>query len=165
LRSDKGRFSLDSLLRAGRIEDLLDQPRSARVPTPGDVWEKLRNEFVEWPPLLSMKFPQLRRWDERIIRLAEGSAISGLDPSIQPGSWVLLEKTPAIPETRGEGAKTGWSRPLYVLRRGIKHFCGYIEREGNHYFLLSDTGGAVKTAFCADELSSLSRVAGVAVPV
>lgn len=165
LQSDKGRFSLESLLRASRIEDLLDQPRSARVPTPGEVWEKLRNEFVEWPPLLSMKFAQLRHWDERIIRLAEGSAISGLDPPIRPGSWMLLEKTVAIPDTRSEVTKTGWSRPLYVLRKGIKHFCGYMEREGNRYVLLSDTGGAVKTKFRADELSSLSRVVGVAVPV
>lgn len=165
LRSDRGRFSLESFLRASRFEDLLDQPRSARVPTPGEVWEKLRNEFVEWPPLLSMKFPQLRQWDERIIRLAEGSAIGGLDPSIRPGSWMLLEKTLTIPDTGKEITKAGWSRPLYVLRKGIRHFCGYIEREGDQYVLLSDTGGGVKTGFRADELSSLSRVAGVAVPV
>ena len=112
-----------------------------------------------------MKFPQLRHWDERIIRLAEGSAISGLDPSIRPGSWMLLEKNLAIPETRSEVTKTGWSRPLYVLRKGMKHFCGYMEREGNQYVLVSETGGGAETAFRADQLSSLSRVAGVAVPV
>jgi hypothetical protein len=165
LRSDKGRFSLESLLSARRIEDLLDQPRSARSPTPGDVWEELRKEWVEWPPLLSMKFPQLRQWDERIIRLAEGCAISGLDPSIRPGSCVLLEGAPTIPDMRSEVTKTGWSRPLYVLRRETKHFCGYLDRDSNQYVLLSNAGGEAKIAFGEDELSSLNRVAGIAVPV
>jgi hypothetical protein len=165
LRSDKGRFSLESVLSARRIEDLLDRPSSARSPTPGDVWEGLRREWVEWPPLLSMKFPHLRQWDERIMRLAEGCNISGLDPSIRPGSCVLLEKALAIPGRRSEVTKTGWSRPLYMLRKEMKHFCGYIEREGNQYVLHSDAGGEAKITFRADELSSLSRVVGVAVPV
>jgi hypothetical protein len=47
----------------------------------------------------------------------------------------------------------------------MKHFCGYIEREGNQYVLLSDADGEAKIVFRADELSSLSRVVGVAVPV
>jgi hypothetical protein len=111
-----------------------------------------------------MKFPHLQQWDERIIRLAEGCNISGLDPSIRPGSCVLLEKAPAIPDRHSEVTKTGWSRPLYVLRKGMTHFCGYLEREGDQYALLSEAGAA-KTAFRADDLPSLSRVAGVAVPV
>ena len=112
-----------------------------------------------------MKFPHLQHWDEKIIRLAEGCNISGLDPAIRPGSCVLLEKAPAIPGRRSEVTKTGWSRPLYMLRKGMKHFCGYIERDGNQYVLLSDADGEAKIAFRADELSSLSRVVGVAVPV
>lgn len=165
LHSDKGRFSLDSVLTARRIEDLLDQPRSALSPTPADVWEGLRREWVEWPPLLSMKFPHLRRWDERIIRLADGCGISGLEPSIRPGSCVLLEKAPQNPDNRRESSKTGWSRPLYVLRKEVKHFCGYLERAGDHYALLDAASGETKIAFRADELPSLNRVAGIAVPV
>jgi hypothetical protein len=165
LRSDKGRFSLESLLSARRIEDLLAQPRSARSPTPNDVWEQLRKEFVEWPPLLSMKFPQLRQWDEKIIRLAEGSAIVGLNPSIHPGSWMLLEKNLGIPDMRGETAKVGWARSLYLFRRGLESFCGYLDRVGNQYALLSDADGGAKITFGDDELSALSRVAGVAVPL
>ena len=99
------------------------------------------------------------------MRLAEGCNISGLDPSIRPGSCVLLEKAPAIPDRRSEVTKTGWSRPLYMLRKGMKHFCGYLDREGKQYVLLSDAGGERKITFRADELSSLSCVVGVAVPV
>jgi hypothetical protein len=165
LRSDTGRFSLAALLNARRIEDLLIGQRSAQPPTPSEIWEGLRKEYVEWPPLLSLKFPQLREWDERVIRLAVGSAIGGLEPSIRPGSWMLLEETPALPNTRSEAAKTGWARPLYVLRRGMESLCGYIEREGNQCVLHPDASEKMRISFGEDELSSLSRVAGVAVPV
>ena len=165
LRSDKGQYSLEALLKAQRIEDLSIQQRSVHSPIPSDVWEELRREYVEWPPLLSLKFPQLRQWDEKVIRLAEGSAISGLEPSIRPGSWMLLERTSAIPDMRSEVTKTGWARSLFVLRRGMESLCGYLEREDNQNVLLPDTSGRAKIAFTMDELPSLSRVAGIAVPV
>jgi hypothetical protein len=89
-----------------------------------------------------------------------------MDPGIGPGSWMLLEKIPRIHDKPSGRNETGWSRPLYVLRRGFENFCGYLEREGNQYALLSSNSGeGVKVAFRADELPSLSRVAGVAVPV
>jgi hypothetical protein len=164
--SDKGRFSLESLLNVSRLEDALILDRIPDPPLPSDVWDARRREFVEWPPLLSTKFPQLRQWDDRILRLGEGSAVGGLDPAIGPGSWMLLETIPKIPDTRSDGGKAGWSRPLYVFRRGLQTFCGYLEREGNQCALLSSNySGGVKVAFRDDELPSLRRVAGVAVPV
>jgi hypothetical protein len=165
LRSDTGRFSLESLLNARRIEDLLEQPRSAMPPLPADVWQGLRNTWGEWPPLLSMKFPDLQKWDERIVRLADGRTISGLDPSIRPGSCVLLEAATVTPAIEGDITKTGWSRPLYVFRKGIKLFCGYLEREGAQYALLTTAAGGAQISLRADELKSLCRVAGIAVPV
>jgi hypothetical protein len=164
--SDKGRFSLESLLNVSRLEDALLLNQIPDSPMPSDVWDPRRREFVEWPPLLSMKFPQLQQWDERIMRLGESSAVGGMDPGIGPGSWMLLEKIPRIHDKPSGRNETGWSRPLYVLRRGFENFCGYLEREGNQYALLSSNSGeGVKVAFRADELPSLSRVAGVAVPV
>ena len=164
--SDKGRFSLESLLNVNRLEDALFLNQIPGPPPPSDVWEARRREFVEWPPLLSLTFPQLRQWDDRIVRLGDGSEIRGLDPAIGPGSWMLLEKTPGIPDTRRDGKQAGWSRPFYVLRRGLQIFCGYLERDGDQYALLSDShSGGMKIAFRNDELASLSRVAGVAVPV
>jgi hypothetical protein len=165
LRSDKGRFSLEALLKARRLEDLLIQPRSAFPPTPSEVWEGLRKEYVEWPPLLSMTFPQLQQWDERVIRLAEGSPVAGLDPSIRPGSWMLLEKISVPPDTHNDIKKIGWARSLYMFRKGMESFCGYLEREGSRCVLLSDLSSGPMVAFGEDEFSSLSRVAGIAVPV
>ena len=166
LISDKGRFSLDPLLNASRLEDALMLRRNAHLPTPSDVWDAYRQEFVEWPPLLSIKFPKLRRWDDQIIRLANGATVNGLDPAIGPGSWMLLEKTPKIPDPRSDQRKFGWSRPLYVFRKGLQICCGYLEREGDQYALLvNSSDGGSKFSFHAEGLSFLSYVAGVAVPV
>jgi hypothetical protein len=108
----------------------------------------------------------LRLWDERVIRLTKGCTLSGLVPAIGPGTWALLENSPAISDIRSELRKTGWSRPIYALRRGLQMVLGHLERQGNEYALLSDTsGGGVKATLRADELPQLSRLAGVAVPV
>lgn len=166
LVSDRGRFSLEALLNAQRLEDALRMRREAQLPVPTDVWEARRKEFVEWPPLLSVKFPQLRLWDDRMLRTARGVAIAGVNPMIGPGSWMLLEKVSTIPDTRSDRSKTGWSRPIYVLRRGLEVFCGHLEREGNQYALLWNNGGnRLNATFGTEELDQVSLVSGVAVPV
>jgi len=79
---------------------------------------------------------------------------------------MLLEKLPVIPDTRNEVSKRGWGRPMYILRRGVEVLCGHLERDGNHFSLLSHShAGSAKVTFHSDELGDLSRVCGVAVPV
>ena len=95
--SDRGRFSLESLLHAVRLEDAMAQNRTPDLPIPSEVWDARRREFVEWPALLSVNFPQLRQWDDRIMRLAKGSKVADLDPAIGPGAWVLLERRSVKP--------------------------------------------------------------------
>ena len=163
---DTGRFSLEALLNARHLHDLVANRKTVVAPTPSDVWEVRRQEIVEWPALLSLKFPQLPLWGDRIIRLANGASLSGLDPSIGSGSWLLLEKLPSVPDTASDRSKHGWSRPIYVLRRGMQFLCGYLERDGNRYALLSSkSDGTAKVTFDRDELHALCRVCGVAVPV
>jgi hypothetical protein len=163
--SDKGRFSLDTLLNATSLEEAWIARRSAHLPTPIEVWEARKKEFVEWSPLLSAKFPQLHLWDNRIVRMAGGCAINALDPSINPGSWLFLETIPLIPDPQNDAKKKGWSRPIYVLRRGLEIFCGYLERDGNQYAVLSNPRQEAKAIFRAEEFSQLSTVGGVVVPV
>jgi len=163
---DTSRFSLETLLTANHYAELSGPRRAASSPTPKDVWEKRLSEFVEWPQLLSLKFPQIRRWDERLVRLSQGSAVMGLHPQIAPGSWVLLDKVPPAPDTRSERSKNGWSRPLYVLRRGMEILCGHLEREDSRFALLTGRQDeTAKVTFEADEVGDLSRVCGVAIPV
>ena len=164
--SDQNRFSLEALLNAKSFEELPKSEPVAKSPIPRDVWEARRKEIAEWPGLLSMKFPRLSHLSEQILRLAKDSNIHGLDPAITAGTWMLLEKSPAIPDALGERRKIGWSRPIYVLRRGIEVFCGYLDKDESRYALLSNPAGIdVKTTFDDNELSQLHRVGGVAVPV
>ncbi len=164
--SDQTRYSLESLLAAKTLAELKAPERHASLPTPSSVWEAMRNEYVEWPAPLSMKFPHLSDFGNRMIRFADGAAVAGIDPPIAPGSWALLEKTDSVPDVSSDRKKHGWSRPIYVLRRGVKFFCGYLEREENRFVLNGGASGSdVQITFRVEDLPQLSRVAGVAVPV
>lgn len=92
--------------------------------------------------------------------------IEGLDPSLAPGTLMLLEKIQGTPDPSREVRKTGWCRPIYALRRGAEIFCGHLEREGNQYALFSNAQGrASPVQFRQDEFPQLNRVFGVAVPI
>jgi hypothetical protein len=79
---------------------------------------------------------------------------------------MLLEELPTIPDTRSDGSRKGWSRPIYVLRRGVEILCGYLERDGNRFALLTNSQEeSPKVTLHPDELRDVSRVCGVAVPV
>ena len=164
-RSDQGRFSLETLFRATSIEEAWRVQKKVYLPTPSEVWEARRKEFGGWPPLLSVRFPNLRQWEDKIVRLANGNPIAGLDPALTPGSLLLLEEIPSIPDTRAEKVRSGWSRPIYVFRRGLEVVCGYLEKDGNQYALLSGSEVGIRASFRTEELSQLSRVVGVAVPI
>ena len=166
LASDLGRFSLDALLNARHLADMPNESPKARNPTPNDLWQDRRNEFVEWPALLSAKFPQLGSWSGKVIRLAEGSGIRGIEPSLSPGSLLVLDELSGVPDVEREAKKTGWSRPLYALRRGREILCGHLDKDSDHFAFLSNSpGSGPPVLFGPEELGQLSRVAGVAVPV
>jgi hypothetical protein len=166
LVTDTGRFSLQTLLNARQWADVLAATPEVRLPQPAKAWEVYRRELVEWAPLLSVKFPELHLWSDRALRLANGSAIQGLDPAIAPGSWMFLERALAIPDVQNEQKKAGWSRPIYVLRRGFNIICGYLEKDGAGYALLSSVHGyGSKTTLAKDELKDLWRASCVFIPV
>lgn len=164
--SDHGRFSLDVLLDAQRWEDVLRIGTEARLPEPAAVWQELRREFLEWPQLLSLKFPELSLLRDRVVRLGDGESLEGLQPPITSGSWMLLEKTPADLNEHDLRRGTGWSRPVYALQRGIEVVCGFLSAEHNGFTLTSSPHGKVaKARLRAEELRNLRRVIGVAVPL
>jgi hypothetical protein len=166
MSSDRGRYSLDTLLNTQHLRDLTGTVRRSHPPIPRDRWMKLRDDFIEWPALLSLRFPQLSSADERIIRLAEGIAIQELDPPVVPGSMILVEKLLGFPDVQRDARGTGWCQPLYALRRGPDLLCGHLDRTGSHYFLL--TGAARNGAtvpLVQDDVRQLSVISGVAVPV
>jgi hypothetical protein len=163
--TDRGRYSLETLLSARHLHDLSGTFRRPHSPIPRDRWAKLRNEFVEWPALLSVKYPQPRSIDERIIRLPEGIAIQGLEPPITAGSLLLLDKASGIPNLPRD-ATTGWGRNIFAIHRGADFLCGYLDRDSDQYVLLAGARGTgAPVALHQDELRQLNRVSGVAVPV
>ncbi len=165
-QSDRGRFSLDTLLHAVSLEEsALSIRPNVHWPTPRDVWEARRSEFGAWPHLLSVKFPRLRQWQDKIVRLAHEPAITGLDPTLRPGTLLLLEDVTAFPDVRLEGTKSGWERPLYVLRRGMEIICGHLDWDGSVFSLRSRGESAHQTTFDEVDIARLGRVIGAAVPL
>lgn len=163
---DSGRFSLEAMLRANHFSDLSGARIRAVVPYPSGVWEERRKEMIEWSALLSLKFPQLSRWGDRAIRIADDVAVRGVEPHIRPGSWVLLEEASTMPDVSGETKTRGWSRPLYVLRRGVEAILGHLVRDGNSLTLLTGEETSERTKTIAiDELPHLHRVCGALIPV
>jgi hypothetical protein len=163
--SDKGRYSLDTLLNIRRLSDLSEVFYKASPPIPRERWLALRKEFVEWPMLLSLRFPHLRSMDERIVRLPRGSALQGIDPPISPGSLILLTEVSAAHEMRDDTRKTGWSRRIYALRRGTDVLCGYLDRHENRYVLLSGDETGETIFFDRDDLHQLRWISGIAMPI
>jgi hypothetical protein len=164
-RSDQGRFSLETLSHATSLEEAGEVPKNLHLPTPSEVWEARRKEFGGWPPLLSLRLPLLREWENRVVRLAHGTQIAGLDPMLGPGSLLLVEESPSMPDLLSGRTKSGWSRQIYVLRRGLEFICGYLDKSGSQYAVLSAANGGVKASLRTEDLGQLSRVIGVAVPV
>jgi hypothetical protein len=164
--SDRGRYSLETLLNTGHLADLSTTSRKPQTPMPRDRWMALRKEFVEWPMLLSLLFPQLQSLDERIVRLPQGSTIRGIDPPIASGSLVSLEEIVGDPDIQSDTTKTGWSRPIYSLRRGADLLCGHLDRNDTRYVLLGGSRGAGEPiSIHQDEMRQLRSITGIAVPV
>jgi len=163
---DMGRYSLETMLRAQRFADLIAKRPEPTPPTPFAVWEERRKEMVEWPALLSLKFPKPSAWGHRVIRLGSEALINSVEPPIRPGSWLLLEELSSLPDTRSDAGKHGWSRPLYTLSRGLEMFFGNLERDGTDLALLNHSDlKPTKVVFHQSELPNLRRVCGVIVPV
>ena len=163
---DAGRYSLETMLRATRYEDLRLLRSEPAPPIPAEVWEARRKEIVEWPALLSLKFPRPSAWSHRVLRIGDGDDIRGVEPPIRSGSWLLLEDLPTIPDSRSDAGKRGWSRPLYVLARGLELLFGHLERDGDEFALLRGPNSqSAPSVFSQRELGDLRRVCGVITPV
>jgi len=115
--------------------------------------------------LLSLKFPRLQSWDERIVRLSRGIDLPGLEPPIVSGSLLLLDEFADL-GSQSDATKAGWSRPLHALRRGTELVLGYLNRDGNQFAIdSSQPAGLAPRSISGDELPNVRLVSGIAVPV
>jgi len=162
--SDRGRFSLETLLNTQHPDELADLLRKAPEPTPTAQWQRLRNDYLEWPTLLSLCFPRLQSQENQIVRLPNGASLQGLDPSLAPGSLLLLEKPPSFPVA--ESMTTGWQRTIYALQKDDDVLCGYLDGDSQQYVLRNGLErDHTSTHLAQQDLSQLLKVSGVAVPI
>jgi len=163
---DSGRFSLESMLGAARISDLLSRRADARLPTPTEIWDARRRELGEYGTLFAKKFPKPSQWGDRVIRVGDEMQVREVDPPIRSGSWLALEDGPARPEVQAERSKQGWTQPLYVLLRDVETLFGRLHREGRDLTLSVDRASRQEQVRLGEnEISNLRRVCGVLVPM
>jgi hypothetical protein len=166
LRSDQGRFSLNTLLTLQHLSDLSPSSPETRLPTPSAQWDSLRETYREWPSLLSTRFPGLQYLQDQIVRLPAGSKVHGLEPPIAPGSLIQLGDIGDGPERISGSDKTGWSRPIYALHRDGRIRCGRLDREAHQYIFLSgDQGAPEAIRLHSEELTRIRQVTGITVPI
>lgn len=167
LPDDRVRFSLQTLLRAGSLEELGFAQPSIAPPKPVDQWTVLRDQYGEWPSLLSLRYPSLHTSPAlESVQLTHELSIEEVDLVITKGSFVTLQKAnppafdPEVPEKRG------WHRPLYAFWKQTRLLCGHLVKDANGLFLLSRTGGnTITTPIDTETRSKLHQVIGLAVPL
>lgn len=164
--NDRERCSLDMILNADKIDEISTRLDPPHLPKPEIVWNARRREFLEWVPLLSFKFPNLKLQQDPIARLSRRCELLGLEPPLAAGSWLLLKPVENPPQAERVEGRNNWTQPLYVLRRGVRFITGHLERDSSGYALLSSTAGlATRDTVALNEMSSLQQVIGVAAPV
>lgn len=160
--SDRGRFSLETLLSSRSLEEARMQQPVVVPPRPEVRWQAEKRPYGEWPSLLSLRFPRLRTMNRQAVRLAQGLSLPGLEPAVAPGSFVSLAPLTELPDTSREETRRGWARPLYAFWRGATFICGHLKRDGSDTALITR-----QQTFRLDEgeLRLLHRVSGIAVPI
>jgi len=74
-------------------------------PVPSNTWELLRNDWAEWPTLLSMAIPALEQYHYRLLRIHQNSVFPGMSPLIRSDAIVMFEEMNDLPDTIGDGNK------------------------------------------------------------
>jgi hypothetical protein len=163
---DRGRFSLEAMLKATRLSDLLQIHAEARIPTPSEVWDARRRELGEYGALFALKFPKPSLWGDRVVRIGDDTELQWIEPRIRAGSWMALEELRAMPDARRNIDRRGWARPLFALRRGVEAVFGYLDHDGDTFTLGANRPSkSDAVTFGPEELPNLRRVCGALIPM
>jgi hypothetical protein len=163
--SDRNRYSLETLLETGSLNDLPRLFPKARTPTPEPRWVSLRQEWGEWPVLLSSIFTNPPTSAHLFLRLQQNDTFQGLEPLVPPGAVLMLETARDIPDTRSDHRLMDWNRPIYVLHKGKQIYCGYLEVDHRSYTLVAHPQKRTASlTFHVSELDGISKVIAIASP-
>jgi hypothetical protein len=163
---DSSRNSLEAMLAMRSSSELHEPKREAAVPHPLDVWDQQVQEIGEYSALFAMKFPRPSAIADRVLRLGHSRLVAGADAQLGTGSFLLMESMTTLPDLENKSDSSGWSRPLYAIRRGVEIVLGHIRRDGSRLQLVPETGRyGDPVTFTVRELNQLHRIAGAVVPV
>lgn len=167
LPSDRGRFSLQTLLAARTLKDIAGSLRQSQPPQPVERWRALRDQYAEWSAPLSMRYPSPRLVQDQILHLPQGAEVRDLSPPLNPGSVLFLDKHSVISDrsVKVTQPESGWQRQLYALQRGGEILCGYLRRDGVRFHLSGGVSERASTILSESDMERLYRVGGVVVPV
>ena len=164
--SEKQRFSLTTLMRVTKADDL---PRSfdpPPAPEPAAQWQELLDEWREWPSLISMTLPDLGAHRENFLRLHQSGRFRGLSPLLRSGSVVVVDDRDVSPPRNGSIEHEGWNRGIYVLRHQGEALCGYLESTETHVALQPHPlAGVPRLLLPRIRSQIIGRVIAVASPV
>lgn len=163
---DSSRNSLEALLGMTNVSQLSQPQQEAVIPKPFDVWDRQVQEIGEYSALFAMKFPRPSAIADRVLRLGASTILRDADTRLGTGSWLVTENVTTLPDLDANRETSGWSRPLYAMRRGLELMFGHVERDGSRLKLLPH-GGADGTpiTFSVSDLDQLQRICGAVVPV
>lgn len=159
-------LSLTTLLDVDRAVDLPSSFDAAPRPEPFNQWNKILEEWGEWPSLISMAFPRIGTRQEHFLRLSQARQFGGLRPIVGDGAIVHIDDQDVHPTKNGGNEQEGWDRPIYVLRHRGETLIGYLESDETHLALQPHPlAGIPRILFPRARVEILGRVTGIASPV
>jgi len=156
-------FSLTTLLSVGNADNFPVAFDPVSTPEPSSQWQKLLDEWGEWPTLLSMTFPHLAEQQDSLFRLNSDGRFRGLSPLFRSDSFVMIDSRDIAPPRNGDIDQEPWNRKIYVLRQQGDILCGYLECNETHIALQPHPlAGVPRLIFRRNGAQILGRVIAVA---
>jgi hypothetical protein len=164
---DTNRHSLKIWQEAATLGDLrMKTSRTAVIPEPHDSWENFRQEWGEWPTLLSLTLPNLEQFQHRLLRIHQNSYFNGLSPLIHQGTVALIEELDDLHDVLPGRENSEWDRPIYVLRHRQSLLSGYLDWDGERVALVPHPrSSAHRTSFLRHQVEIVGKWIGIASPL
>lgn len=166
LRDESKSYSLSTWLRATNIDDLEAAHGNAIVPTPLTAWDLLKKEWLEWPMLLSIMVPNLRKLEDRLLWIQQDEIFPGLSPFVRPGAIALVNELNGLPDTSSDRNQRTWERSIYAIRHREDIICGYLECDDEHVTLIPHPRSpARRISFLRRQIEMIGKLIAVVSPL
>ena len=165
-RDDAGRYPLTDWIEARSLRDLTMTRHIAAAPASDGQWRQLLYSWGEWPTLLSMRFPELRKLSHSLLRVEQAKIFDGLPPVFGPGTFAFLEERDDFPPAGIPWNGPEWERPIHAVRYKGYVICGYVDLDGDHLTLLPHyRSRGRRLTFLRRQVQMVGRWIGAAAPL